>query len=156
MRSRGFTLVELLVVITLIAIFAMAASSLGGSWINQTRIVDTQGILDEAIGRAKAAALRNGQALMAGSAAVVCFANATLTVRESNAANTPPSCAANGSAIWNNSVPASVAIKVDGVNNLACIAFDSRANPMVTAECPSTSLTLQLTAGNQIETIRFN
>jgi prepilin-type N-terminal cleavage/methylation domain-containing protein len=59
MRSKGVTLVEMLIVLLIIGFLAIAASPFTSGWVKDARVAEGASALEEAIGRAKAAAMRN-------------------------------------------------------------------------------------------------
>lgn len=59
MSQRGVTLVELMIVILIIGLIAAAASPFTSSWVKDARVAEGAATLEQAVGKAKAAALRN-------------------------------------------------------------------------------------------------
>ncbi|BCE01546.1 prepilin-type N-terminal cleavage/methylation domain-containing protein [Marinicellulosiphila megalodicopiae] len=80
-KNTGFSLIELMVVIAIIAILAGIAVPSFIAQINHTRIDDAQSALIQAVGRARAIALRNEVGNFEGKqSTVVCFDSSTTAI----------------------------------------------------------------------------
>ncbi|HKT26595.1 prepilin-type N-terminal cleavage/methylation domain-containing protein [Dyella sp.] len=80
--TRGFTLIELMVTIALVAFLLTIGIPLAREWVLSAHQRDSAGKLTEALGRAKALALRNQQGLTDQSlpTAAVCLSGQQLSV----------------------------------------------------------------------------
>lgn len=134
LTQAGLTLVEMLIVVLLIGLLALMASPLTGSWINSARVNESLGAMEQAVGQAKAAALRNPAAMQGTEAAsAICLsADGVLSVRPAKPAAPsvvaePATCGAGGpAALWSTRLPTGVAIKI-GAQDWSCSCFTNKA-----------------------------
>lgn len=130
MSQRGFTIIEILITIGLVAVIAMIAVPLTGSWLRDSDVQTAGGQLTQAIGQAQASGIRN----LPGSAdnahvALVCIntANDTVIVRESTSsvvANCTPTNTAT--LLWQAKLNDRVEIVDGGDIAVNCICFNNR------------------------------
>lgn len=158
-HNRGFTLIEVLIVIAILAAVILLAAPLTGSWTADASIQESEGQLKEAIGRAKSIAQRN-QMMAVGETpvAAICISDTkALTVRKGGE-NTPPSCAVNpaGTQVWQAQISQKVAVK-NGVNTVSCICFNNKGLISTAGNCAActSSTELNLAVGNQSETFNI-
>ncbi len=86
MRSRGFTLIELMITIALFGLLLFVGVPLTQSWTNSSYQRDAAGLLKQGISRAKATALRNQGAVQdTAPAAVLCHSGQNLKLFRLNA-----------------------------------------------------------------------
>lgn len=79
---RGFTLVELAVTITLLALLFIMSAPFTRGWINSARVSDTESVLQHAIGLARSHAMHSiDEGATQAPVAVVCIASNDLEVR---------------------------------------------------------------------------
>ena len=135
-RPAGFTLIELMVGIAIMALLLLAAAPYTLDWVDGTRQLRARSNLLEAVGQARALAMRNPRALTAdqaveGAAAVV-YDNATHTLwvvaRTSDGSGWDAFGAAGD---WRGQIanPASLALAggaADDAADFVCAAFDTR------------------------------
>lgn len=166
----GLTLVELLIVVVLIGLLAMLASPLTGNWVNGARVGESLAAMEQAVGQAKAAALRNPAAIQGPDAAsAICLStDGVLSVRPAKPAAPPnvaeaATCGAGGPApLWSTRLPANVTIKI-GTAAWSCSCFTNRAL-LTTSGIPcggcGTSLAFTITSGSgwgeEHETLEFH
>lgn len=65
-RARGFTLVELMITLAIMALILMAGMPFAVQWVDNNRQLQARGALWEATGEARARAMRNPAGLAAG------------------------------------------------------------------------------------------
>jgi prepilin-type N-terminal cleavage/methylation domain-containing protein len=156
--AAGFTLVEILIAVALIATLAFAVVPLGTSWTTSAESVNTKGVLSQAISRAKSTALRNGNKISETNAVTaVCLSSGKVEVREASGTVTSAHCASNGgSATWSNKIGTTLTIKNNN-QALSCMCFSSKGLLVTTpSNCTScaTSSTFEFSgSGIENETI---
>jgi prepilin-type N-terminal cleavage/methylation domain-containing protein len=157
-NSKGFSLVEVMVVVTLIGLFATAASQLGGKWMQQTRLTEAKGIVERAISQAKALAIRNPEQIFTDKAtAALCVSDQTIKLKSGAAGDV--NCTDAGAEIWSAKLPQGISIKRTGSSTVAtCVAlFDRKANYKADNNCAnSTELTLTTEDTNVYADYKFN
>lgn len=124
-KTRAFSIIELLVVVTIVGILILVAVPFTRGWNDGAKVAEAESILKRAVGKAQAVALRNPTGSDVSSAAAgVKQAGTTLLVCEGSPASA--SCSAAGSAlIWREDLPAGVTLNVEGAA-LATIAMNNR------------------------------
>jgi len=122
--QRGFTLIELMVTVTVLAILSSMAIPFTSQWVDKNHVSQTESQLAEGFGRGKAAALRNRQAILQGNAAsLVCLEAGKLSLHEGVEGVASAKC--NSTATWVATLPDNVSIR-DSNGPIACIAFDNK------------------------------
>lgn len=142
--QRGFSLVELLVVVALLAFLVMLAVPFTSSWGASAKLLDTENQLHQGVGRAKALALRNYAGMTSNQAAAkLCLKNNTsdntLELNLYQAKTTPPDVpnkpakcySADQELVWQANLPNQVNIKIKSISSnqavdFACLAIGSR------------------------------
>lgn len=127
---KGFTLIEVLIVIAIIGALVLVAAPLTGGWVKEANITNVESAMNEAIGRAKAIALRNENAITGNNAvAAICIDSATrkLTVLESASAGASPDCTTpTGAQVWQSQLSTDIAVTVAGAS-VTCLCFDNKS-----------------------------
>ncbi len=152
--EHGFSLIELMMILAIMALLATAAAPLTGGWVKDADLTKVRGSLTQAVGRAKAASLRNFRGAQSNApVAAICIANNTVTVREGTSANAP-SCSSNtGTVVWQDPLDSDVTI-TSGGSAVSCLCFDNRGL-LTNNACTGCSTTgsLTLTAGSHNDTL---
>lgn len=135
MRMRGFTLIEVMIVIAIFSLIILVAAPLSGGWVRDADLLTTESQLTEAVGRAKAASLRNASAATGENpAAVVCRSNTNLlTVIEGTSA-VAPSCTPTGTQVWQAQMNSKVTVQVNSTA-FNCLCFNNKGAVTTTAPC---------------------
>lgn len=152
-RAGGFTLVELMVTVALLALLTMLAGPLTAAWSNSAQVRDAEGLLNQGLGRAKANALRNRYGMIDSQpSALLCLSQGgQLSLHEAASATSPASC--TSPQLWSAQLPQRVSVQSSGAA-FSCLAFDTRGLPTSVSGC-STSQTFALSAGSEHVTVTF-
>lgn len=146
MHSRGFTLIELMITITLFALLLVVGVPLTQSWTNSAYQRDAAGLLKQGLSRTKSIALRNqGKVQDTAPAAVLCLSGQSLKLLSLTSGQSID-CTVTTPILWSTPLPAAAVIQVANVN-LACVAFNNRGFPVSSGSC--TTGTIQVTAGSE-------
>jgi prepilin-type N-terminal cleavage/methylation domain-containing protein len=148
--NRGFTMVELMVVIAIIGIFAVVAAPYTATWRQDADVRAASSTLELAYGKAKALALRNPVQAYETSAGVreiasgIKIENNVLMVCVG--APTAAGCTAGGAAVvWSGDLPDGIAVTVNNVQ-LSSLGLDNTGQS-IDADGDSTLLTYIATKG---------
>jgi|SRR5690606_565123 len=148
MKKTGFTLIEILIVIAIFALIILVAAPLTGSWVSDANRLEAEAQLTQAIGRAKAAALRNHRAATGDNpvTAVCLSGNNELTIREGTDAAAPNCDPAAGTELWQVQINKNVTVQ-----NFSCLCFTNKGLLTNDGACSSCSTTTEfsLTAGGE-------
>lgn len=155
-QQYGLTLIELMIVVLLLALLAMAASPFTSRWVDNARITETLGIMEQAVGQARAAALRN-PALIIGDtpASIICNTDGEIRVRLPVLNNTTLNCtsATPPAQPWTSKLPRNTSLKASGTSDWACVCFNNKGLVTQEAACSgcSDNLTLTILSGAESE-----
>jgi type IV pilus assembly protein PilA len=150
MKQRGFTLIEVMIVLAIFSLIVIVAAPLSGSWVREANMTESEGQLTQAVGRAKAAALRNKMGATGNApASAVCLSNTKLlTVREGTSAGVAPHCTTpTGDQLWQAQVNASITVQANSAA-LSCMCFTNKGTLTNDGNCAtcSTSTTFTISA----------
>ena len=150
MKQQGVTLIEMMIVVVVIALLALAASPFTGAWVKEADITKTLAILEQSVGSAKASALRNPTGEQGQNPVVaLCVVERDLRLVAAAAIG---DCPAAG-ALWSARLPAGVTITTNA-QAWTCSCFTNRGL-LTTAEAScnacSSSLVFTVSAGANIE-----
>lgn len=126
---RGFTLVELMITISIMTILMLMAIPLTVGWVNGAQVGETKSLLMQGFGHAKSVALRNPAAIKASVsdrvAGMKLIEGATLLVCKGDP--TESACAAGGSnLVWQTDLARSTGVSVTFNNNSSeTVALDN-------------------------------
>ncbi|PUA29126.1 MAG: hypothetical protein B0W54_00500 [Cellvibrio sp. 79] len=159
MKQHGLTLVEMMIVVVILGILAAAASPLTTRWVDNAKLNEGAAALDEAIGRAKAAAMRNTARINSSDQAAsrLCFSAEKIKLVVPANATDPLTC--DLTPVWSVTLSDRVKIKVDDAN-WQCSCFNNRGlitnpKPAVCDTC-SSSLMFTFTTGDHSEDRSFH
>lgn len=140
------TLVELLIVLLIIGLLAVAASPFTSGWVKDAKLAEGASALEEAIGRAKSVAMRNQAKVTDNTpASRLCFTDSTVklvALTSADAPTTPLTC--DKTKVWEASLSNVVSVKVADVD-WSCTCFSNRGIPTKAGDCGgcSDNLTFQ-------------
>ena len=141
--QTGFTLVELMITLALIAMLAMMATPYTASWIHSAQVQTTVATLEQAFASAKALALRNPAGVKGSDpAASVNLVGNTLVVCSGAAGDA--GCV--GDMVWQGDVTDGVSIQLGGAS-LTSIVFDNSGQAIDESGNALTSLDLHIAKG---------
>lgn len=160
MKQAGVTLIEMMIVVLLIGLLALAASPFTSGWVKSADVTKTLAALEQAVGSAKATALRNATAVQGDTAAsALCFADNNLRLVSAVAGGAAINCAAvpANAVLWSSAIPQGIEIKL-GVADWSCSCFTNKGLLTSTAaNCNAcgTNLTFTVSSGAESETLNI-
>lgn len=161
MKQSGVTLVEMLIVVMIVGLLAVAATPFTSAWTSGARISEALSMMEQAVGRAKANAMRNPTGVKGDTAVTaLCFANSTLSLVGSTAANTA-NCQNPPVVLWSATPHASVLIRAGGgALGWQCSCFNNKGMVTKAGACNACgdNLTFTVTthaSGADSETLSF-
>ncbi|MCK9505349.1 MAG: prepilin-type N-terminal cleavage/methylation domain-containing protein [Porticoccaceae bacterium] len=128
---RGFTLIELMIVILIIGLLALVTGPFTGAWSDGANIHKAQGELDQAVRYARAASLRNGAGAIGNEPAM------RIIVDDSTVKVCKTVSGACGDVWWQTSLPGGVSVTGESE-----VLFDNKGLPINAA-------TITLTRGTE-------
>lgn len=158
-RLKGFSLIELMVGIAIMAVVMASSVSLGGGWVDESRVTDARSQMRLAYSKARAYALRNSNAVTTASA-WMCLNNGVVYVYESTTAKpTGPTTCGDAGSVWHADLAGGTTTKVEmalAANSTAfsCLGFSNRGLPVgatLTGSACTTAQTLYVKRGNTNE-----
>ena len=148
--QRGFSLIELLVSLALLAFFITLAVPVTNTWSNNTKLHEAESLLRQGVGRAKALAQRNELGITGSqTAAILCQDSTTAVLTLYQAAT------CTGTPVWSAQLPTAVNI-TNGQTPFSClVAISNRGLPVASNDCNVTSK-YTLSIGGKSETVTIN
>lgn len=157
MKQAGVTLIEMMIVLLIMGLLAIAASPFTSAWTDSAKVSETQSVIEQAIGRAKASALRNPVGIASDApASALCFADGNLRLVNPTVANKTISCDVAPSVPWSASISSRVEIDI-GDLAWVCSCFTNKGQLTKAGACNvcGSSLALTISAGEESESVNF-
>lgn len=136
--ARGFTLIELMVVLAILAILLAAGMPFTRNWVKSNQQIQTRNIVQNALAQVRALALRNPDLAPPDSAAT----ELQLKVNSDGTQTLGVFRAGATTAAWSATLPATAIVQLyagNALTPLTCIAFDNRGQHLADATGCATS-----------------
>jgi len=155
-KQAGVTLIEMMIVLVLFGLLAVAGVSFTGRWADSNRVLDGNNLLVQGFNLTKAAALRNefGQ-VQDTPAAALCFGNQVMSVRAVDSTGALPNCAGGtGKVLWRTSYSAQLHYKF-GSSDVTCACLNNKGLLTTTncSGCLSGSPSINVISGDENVTV---
>lgn len=135
MTQKGVTLIEMMIVLLIMGLLALAASPFTSGWVKDARVAEGAASLEEAIGRAKAAAMRNTAKITADSpASMLCISSSKTKINLIVPANATQVLSCDLTPAWSVTISDQATIKVADLD-WACSCFNNKGLPTKAAAC---------------------
>ncbi|MHA3050646.1 pilus assembly FimT family protein [Acinetobacter sp. ANC 4639] len=152
-RVLGFSLIEMMVTLAIVAILAVAGTAFTRNWVRQAEITKTVSSLANAVNLAKSISIKNERGFTDNSsAAQICLNNNMLSVYKPTS-TAVASC--SSTSIYTFELPSNVQIKDTSNAAVTCIAFGHLGNQISTSTCTNDKV-ITITNGDLNETYTFN
>ena len=125
-KQLGFTLIETMIIVTIVGILAGLGSAFTVNWVRQAELNTATASLESAINLARSAAIRNETGVVKDkTAGHLCFSNHTLTVHiGGDTFGAESTCSTTSS--YNFKISSNITIKAASeTDNFNCIAFNN-------------------------------
>lgn len=152
MKQLGVTFVEMMVVLLIVGLIAAAASPSTSAWVDGARVDEGIAALDEAVGRAKAAAMRNTAKIIGeqAPASKLCFSESKVSLVIPTSPGDSLTC--DLTPVWSTTLSSSVSVKIADLD-WVCSCFNNKGlivKPVVCNTC-SDLLKFKFQSGAQSE-----
>lgn len=132
-RQLGFTLIETMIIVTIIGILAVSGSAFTVNWVRQAELNTATASLENAINLARSAAIRNATGVVGDqTSGHLCFSSHTLSVHigsdtvgvGSDTVGAKSTC--SSTSLYNFKISSNITIKAESeTDNFNCIAFNN-------------------------------
>ena len=156
-KQLGFTLIETMIIVTIVGILAGLGSAFTVNWVRQAELNTATASLESAINLARSAAIRNETGVVKDkTAGHLCFSNHTLTVHiGGDTSGAESTCSTTSFSLYNFEISSNVTIKAASeTDNFKCIAFNNSGQVVTAAGCTMNSPLTLVNAGGS-ETYAF-
>lgn len=152
-KQLGFTLIETMIIVTIVGILAGLGSAFTVNWVRQAELNTATASLESAINLARSAAIRNATGVVGDqTSGHLCLSNHTLIVHiggDEDETGTESTCSTTS--LYNFKISSNITIKAASeTDDFKCIAFNNSGQVVEAAGCTVNSpLTLVNAGGNE-------
>ncbi len=149
MRQAGVTLIELMIVVLIIGLIAMAASPFTSVWVKDARTAEAAAAMEQAVGKAKSLAMRNATRVTGDApAAMLCLSAAKTQVNLVVPTGPGVTLTCDLAPVWSTGIAEIVSVKTLGASDIAtdwtCSCFTNKGLPTKTGpNCSTCSASLR-------------